>query len=362
MAYQDNPELRSALERIEKTRGGVDEANSRLKPTLSAQASATWQNNAAASQGMSATSASAGQSTLVTPQLGVSLACPLDFSHQLKYGSEIATYQYQAQYLQMVSTAEQLVLQVKSAYFDLLRACGQHTVARAAVDDAQAQLTQTKDRFDAGTVPAFDLKSAEVNLANLQQQLFVAENQIRLSQTALNRVLGIDVNTPIQIRGVDIQVSTSTIDIPQSIELAYARRPELQMAQLGITQANTSVSLQRSTRLPIVSIGAGPTYNFNPSAVYPQFSWQVSVTASLPVFDGGQTRAKVRQAQADVQTSQDSLEQTQLAIAQDVRTAALNVQEATQRTQTTARAVALAEDALDLAKLRYGAGLPYRWK
>jgi outer membrane protein TolC len=77
----------------------------------------------------------------------------------------------------------------------------------------------------------------------------------------------------------------------------------------------------------------------------------------MPVMDGGVTRANVRQAQADVQTSLDSLEQTRLIVAQDVRTAALNMQDAAQRTQTTARAVELAEEALSLVKLRYGAGI-----
>ena len=348
LAFQHSPDFQIALSRVEKTRGGIDEARARTRPTVTAQGSTTWQG---------AESTATGQGSTYTPQVGASLSVPLDFSRQLRYGKDIATYQYQSQYLAMVSAAEQLVLSVKSAYFDLLRAVGQRNVAQAAVDNAQAQLTQTKARFDAGTIPAFDVTSAEVNLVNLQQQLLVADNQVRIAQTTLNRVLGIDVNTPIQIRGVDIPVTNDAIDIPHRIQEAYARRPEVQTAQLGITQSQTTVDLQKSGRIPTMNISAGPTYNFNSSGINPGLSWQVGINASVPLYDGGQIRAKVRQAKADVQTSQETLYQTQLAVAQDVRTAALNVQQAAERTKTTARAVNLAEEALNLAKLRYGAGL-----
>lgn len=348
LAFQHSPDFQIALSRVEKTRGGIDEARARTRPTVTAQGSTTWQG---------AESAATGQASTYTPQVSASLTMPIDFSHQLRYGKDISIYQYQSQYLAFVSTAEQLVLSVNTAYFDLLRAVGQRNVAQAAVDNAQAQLAQTQAKFDAGTLPAFDVTSAEVNLANLQQQLLVADNQVRIAQTSLNRVLGIDVNTPIQIRGVDIPVTSDAIDIPQRIQEAYARRPEVQAAQLGITQSQTVVDLQNSAKYPTISIGTGPTYNFNSDGINPGLSWQVGINASVPLYDGGQIRAKVRQAKADVQTSQETLHQTQLAVAQDVRTAALNMQQAAERTKTTARAVTLAEEALNLAKLRYGAGL-----
>jgi outer membrane protein TolC len=359
IALQHNPALKIALNNIEKARGGVEEARARYNPTVTAQLSMTGQGSDASTSplGDGASGIVTSQGTAVYPQAGASLNLPVDFFHQLRYSLDISKYQYQSQYLTMVSTMEELVLTVKTDYFDLLRACGQLTVAQATVDDAQAQLTQTKDKYDAGTIASFDVTSAEVNVANLQQQLLVAQNQVRLAQTTLNRVLGIDVNTPTQVLGVDISVDGGVKDIPELTGEAYARRPEIQAAQLGITQARTAVSLQQSGLSPTVSIGAGPTYYFNHDEFYEHFSWQVGVTASVPLTDGGVTRARARQARADVQSSYDSVEQTKLTVAEDVRTAALNLDEATQRTQTTARAVSLAEEASSLVKLRYGAGL-----
>lgn len=348
LAFQHSPDFQMAQSRVEKTCGGVDEAWARTRPTVTAQGSTTWQG---------AESTATGQGSTYTPQVALALTMPVDVSRQLQYGKDIASYQNESQYLSMVATAEQLVLSVKTACYDLLRAVGQRAVAQAAVDNAQAQLAQTNAKFAAGTIPAFDVTSAEVNLANLEQQLLVADNQVRVAQTALNRVLGIDVNTPTQICGVEIRVTDETVDIAQCIQAAYARRPEVQAAQLGITQAQTVVDLQNSAKYPTISIGTGPTYNFNADGMNPGLSWQVGITASVPLYDGGQIRAKVRQAQADVHTTQATLHQTQLAVAQDVRTAALNVQQAEAQTKTTARAVSLAEEALTLAKLRYGAGL-----
>lgn len=359
IALQHNPALKIALNNIEKARGGVEEARARFNPTVSTQLSMTAQGSdtSAAPLGDGTSGIATSQGSAVYPQAGANLSLPVDFFHQLRYSLDISKYQYQSQYLTMVATMEQLVFTVKTCYFDLLRACGQLTVAQAAVDDAQAQLAQTKNKYAAGTIASFDVTSAEVNVANLQQQLLVAQNQVRLAQTTLNRELGIDVNTPIQVLGVDISVEAGANDIPQLMREAYARRPEIQAAQLGITQTRTAMSLQRSSLYPTVSIGAGPTYYFNHDEFNDHFSWQVGVTASVPLLDGGVTHARIRQARADVQSSYDSVEQTKLTVAADVRIAALDRDEATQRTQTTIRAVSLAEEAFTLAKLRYGAGL-----
>ena len=359
IALQHNPALKIALNNIEKARGGVEEARSRFNPTVTAQLSMTGQGSDASATppGDGTSSIAISQGTGVYPQAAASLNLPVDFFHQLRYALDISKCQYQSQYLTMVSTMEQLVLSVKTSYFDLLRACGQLTVAQAAVEDAQAQLAQTKDKFTAGAIASYDVTSAEVNVANLQQQLLVAQNQVRLAQTTLNLALGIDVNTPIQVLGVDISVEASANDIPQLMRAAYARRPEIQAAQLGITQARTAVSLRQSGLYPTVNIGAGPTYYFNHDEFNEHFAWQAGVTVSVPLLDGGVTRAKVRQARADMQSSYDSVEQTKLTVAVDVRTAALDREEATQRTKTSARAVSLAEEAFSLVKLRYGAGL-----
>lgn len=357
IAFRNNPDFRIALDQIEKSRGSVAEARARFNPAFNLQLTSTEQGPTESfSLGEGKTPVQ-----LVAPNTStgtVSILLPLDISRKLTYASDISRYQFQAQYLSMLSTSEALILSVKTAYYNLMRACAQQSVAQAAVDVAQERLKNTETRQRAGTVPVFDLRSAQVDLANLNQSLIQAQNQVFLAQAAMNAVLGIDVNNPTQAIGMTVPVSTESIDIPSAVDQAYARRPEVKVAQSAITINETNVKLAKTGSLPSLNLSGGSTYNFNAAGLNPaSVTWSLSLSLSAPLWDGGVTKAKVREARADVQNSVDALSQTKLAVAQQVRNAGLSLQESATRTKTTADAVGLAEEALRLANVRYEAGI-----
>ena len=116
--------------------------------------------------------------------------------------------------------------------------------------------------------------------------------------------------------------------------------------------------LQKTGLLPSLALSGGPSYDFNPSGFSSNnYTWTAGAILSVPIWDGGVTKAKVRQAKADVQNSAATLAKSKISVAKEVRNAALNLQEAALRTQTTAHAVSLAEDALSIATDRYDAGI-----
>jgi len=344
IAFQNNPNIQATLSLLEKSKESVAEMKAHFNPTVSAQTTQTQQKSSVATPGS-------------VTRVGVTVTMPIDISRQLKYSYDMANVQYQIQYLSMVSVSEKLIVDVKSAYYELLRACGQKEVAQAAVQSAEARLANIKAKQEEGTVPKFDVTSAEVELSNLNQSLIVAQNQVYLAQSTLNGVLGVDVNYPTQILSIDIPVTTTAVDIPKFVDDAYTRRPEVKAAQSSIALSKMNVTLQETGQAPQLTVTAGPSYNFNPVGTTSKDSWQIMATASISLWDGGLTKARVNQAKASAENSVSTLDQTKIAVATEVRRAALNMQEAALRTQTTAHAVALAEDALSIANDRYDAGI-----
>jgi outer membrane protein TolC len=356
IAFRNSPDIRIALDQVEHSRGSMNEAQARFNPTFNAQVSGT-------EQGPTASFAISGGApvVIVPPSTGsatLSVVLPLDISHRLAYASDIAQYGFQMQYLAMVSVSEQVILNVKNAYYGLLRACGQRDVAKAAVDAAQVRLANTQERQRAGTKPVFDVTTAQVDLDNLNQELISAQNAVYIAQAALNGALGVNVNYPTQVIGSTVAVKLSSVDIPRQTETAYARRPEVQSAQISVSLNRMNIRLHRAALLPSVNLAGGPTYGFQTTSLSPNsLSWQTTLSLSFPLWDGGVTRAQVREAKADAEGSVDVLEQTKLGVAQQVRTAALNLESSAQRTQSTEGAVTLAVEALRLANVRYGAGI-----
>ncbi len=346
IAFEYSPDIQSAIAQVEASRGVIDAARASFNPVFKLQAASTLQGPESTAVQTSSTVA------------GLSATLPLDVSRQLKYSSEITQMQFQLQYLQMVSVSEQLILKVKTAYYALLRSSGQETVRQAAVDEAKLRLENIRAKRSEGTVAQFDVTSAEVELGNLTQQLISAQSQVRLAQAALNAAMGVDVNYPTQVISSDVLVGIREVDLPSVTEQAYAKRPDVKSAQVSVALSNKTTSLQKTGLSPTASINGSSSYNFNPSAMSSDnYSWQATVTLNIPLSDGGATKARVRQAKANAQASVSSLDRTLLGVSSELRTIALNLQDAALRTQTTEHAVALAVDALDIARERYDAGI-----
>lgn len=356
IAFRNNPDLRIATDAVNKARGVVEESRARFNPAFNAQLSQMYQGPV-----VEFVNPLTGASVPIMPSsqksAQISVFLPLDLFGKLRYGHDIATDQFQISYLNLLATSQQLIAQVKRSYYELLRACGQADAAQAAVNVAAVRLKNTEARYKEGTVPKFDLTTAQVDLANLNQNLIAAQSRVSIAQANLNRVLGLPADTPTQVLKSAIPVDIYEVDIPKSAKTALERRPEIKIQQRSIALNKTNIALQRTAAKPSLGINGHYDYVSTQAFSTSNTSWVAAATLSIPVWDGGVTKAKVDQAYADLYAAQDTLAQTEQRISQEVSNAALVLVEAAKRTQTTAENVKLAEEALRLANVRYEAGI-----
>lgn len=361
VAFSRNPDIRIAVDQAARAVGVVNEARANFNPRFNATGTYTRQPEQTASFPAMGPNQPAETFTIQNPattNLAVNGVLPLDISNRLAYATDISRYQFDIQYLNLVAVSERVILNVKTAYYDLLRACGQARTAQASVESAGVLLENTRARFEVGVVPRFDVTTAEVDLANRNQILIQTQTRVAIAQSVLNRTLGVAVNTPTQVLDITPPVDIAQVDVESSINAAHERRPEVRAARTAIALNQRNVKLQRTGLLPSLQVGANAFYNVETTTFMSEnVNWNAVLTLSVPIWDGGVTRARVQQARADVANAVDTLDQTRLEVGLDVRTAALNLEEASRRTQTTASAVVLAEEALRLANVRYDAGI-----
>jgi outer membrane protein TolC len=358
IAFCNNPDLRIATDAVNKSKGLIEETRARFNPSFSAQIVQLEQGPPVVLAGSSLTG---GQPINIIPPSQTSakgqVFLPLDIFGQLRYSSDIAHDQFQINYLGLLRTSEQLISQVKRNYYELLRAGGQADTAQAAVDVANVRLKNTQDRYNAGTVPKFDLTTAQVDLANLNQNLIAAQSRVNIAQANLNRVMGISASASTQIVKNAIPVDMIDVDIPKEAGTATAQRPEVKIQQTSIALNKTNIALQRTGAKPTLGIAGSYNYVSAQSFSTSNISWNAAATLNIPIWDGGVTKARVDQAYADLYSAKDTLAQTELVITQEVSVAALVLEEAAKRTKSTAESVTLAEEALRLANVRYEAGI-----
>lgn len=346
IAVESSPGLAIARERVNRAENQLDEARAAGRFRVNLDAGPVWITPSSGFTPSSQTSATA------------TVSQPIDISRRIALGRGLAALQIDVQEFGEAQTLQQLIADVKNAYYNVLRAQGNVDATQASIAAAEENLRIARAQFDAGVVARFDVTRAEVDVANLQQSLIQAESNVQIALGALNRVLGIDVNRPFRVEEQAVSVTPVTIDIEASTRQALGARPEVQQAVTGVRLAEQTVRFTRTEDDPSLALFAATDWTSTTSVISPNnttYTFGASVT--WPLWDGGTTRARVAQAGNDVEIARRNLEQAGLAVGLDVRTAATNVMESSRRVQVAQVNVALAEESVRLARIRYQEGV-----
>lgn len=252
------------------------------------------------------------------------------------------------------------LLGVRQQFYDVLLAREVIAVREEALKVLENELAYARSRRDAGTGSDFDLLRAEVAVANARPGLIRARNSYKIAQEKLRTTLGA---TSTAAGDLDVQgslvVPAREVALADAVSAARAHRPELQQQERLVHAADQAVAGARSGYQPTVSAVGGYAWS-SPSLTTTAgnlHGWSAGLQASWNIFDSKATAGKVTQARARAQQSRFALEERQLAVELEVRTAHASLIEASEVRQASEQVVAQARESLRLAQTRYQAGL-----
>ncbi|TSA46587.1 MAG: hypothetical protein D4R56_03580, partial [Deltaproteobacteria bacterium] len=101
--------------------------------------------------------------------------------------------------LEETAAVQDLVQDVKIAYFNILKAGRIHAVAVQSIERLTAHRDTAQGFYDVGIIPRNDLLYAEVELANGRQFLVRAENSLEMAKSKFNTLLRREINAPVEI-------------------------------------------------------------------------------------------------------------------------------------------------------------------
>jgi outer membrane protein TolC len=364
LARQNNQSLREARLNLNQAQAQLQEALGAEFPTLSLQSD--FQRSTSATNEISANTATTpfASSDGVTTDLNTILQLNYDLytGGQRSAQIRLAESQIRTQELALEQAAEQLRFDVTDAYYSVQEADSQVEIARAAVADAEQSLRDAELLEQAGLGTRFDVLQAEVDLANEEQNLTRAISQRRISRRQLVETLGlgqqieVTAATPPEVSG------TWDLSLEESIVLAYQNRAELeqQLEQREIAQENQVIALagirpqvslftRYNVRDIIDDSSGGVTGAGDGLAIGAQLQWTL--------YDGGQARARARQAEENAAIAENRFDQFRNQIRREVEQAFYNLQANEQNIDTAEIAVEQAEESLRLARLRFQAGV-----
>src|SRR5258708_2602289 len=95
-----------------------------------------------------------------------------------------------AAYYTLRDTIDLLVQNVRTQFYQIILDRALVQVQEESVNLLRSQLDDQQSRFDAGTVPQFNVLQAESQLQNQIPQLITAQNNYRIAQVTLAKTLG----------------------------------------------------------------------------------------------------------------------------------------------------------------------------
>lgn len=228
--------------------------------------------------------------------------------------------------------------------------------ARVTAEDEQVRVTQ--ERVDTGRSAAVDLLREQAEQADARQALLAAQNNAALAFVNLKTVMGVSQGSDFTLSNtLDALMGTVSLapaSLQETLRQAERHRPELTSAQKQVEAAQAGLHNAQGTYAPQI-YGVAMSDAMTGQRVG-RTGYTVGLTASLPLYDGGQRRADVDEARARLDRVRADALQVRQTVDQQVAIAWLMLQTATAQVQAADGGVAAAQESYNLENLRYKAG------
>jgi outer membrane protein len=255
------------------------------------------------------------------------------------------------------TTLDDVLFNARTAYFQARAAKSAVTVAVDTLANQQKHLDQIQGFVDVGTRPEIDLAQAKTNVANAEVQLITARNAYATAKAQLNQAIGVEGSTDFDVADeAQPPVAGEEESTDQLLDEALHARPEIVALQEELRAQQLSVRAIQGALGPSLVFSTGFT-NAGEQASNLAWNWSAGFGLAIPIFEGGQTRAQIRVAQANLAGIQAQADGERLQVRLEVERARLAVDAAKAALTAAGEALVNARDQLRLAEGRYETGV-----
>jgi outer membrane protein len=353
LAQAQNPEIAIARKKVQGARGGWIEARSGYLPSLS-------------SSGLYDKRQQQSETRLREEDYNARLQI-----EQNLYTGGAVTSQVAIAYLNidkanydLQEIVSRVTLDVRIAFNDLLLNRAKVRVRQDSVRVLDEELKSQQQSFSAGIVGKLNVQRAEVALANEQPELFNAQMQLRNSYLRLSELFGIDSPTgaaaaPFEVSG-ELQYQPNHPDLNDCLARADANRAVIKARRKDIEIEDRQYILDRSGLRPHVRAFSGyEVYSERDPEVGQEFNYGyvVGINATWNIFDGFATKGRMQATHARREAAVQALAAARRSVASEVRGAFFDLEQAERVLEAETRNVQTADEALEIAKGNFAAGL-----
>ena len=349
-AAATSPVIAQARAQLDAELAGKSLAHAALLPHISAGASGGM--NTAYDTGFSAQPISGGYHSDL---FSASLTQPI-FNGQALTAMKQSDSRIQASEAALAYAQQVIALEVVQAYFSVLQAQANERVAQQQMDLLQRIDDRTRASLHVGTGDIISVQEVQAQLDGAKADLITAKNAVAVAKNQLERLTHHPAGTLQDVTTLQaIGPQPDTLD--PWLAAAIENQPLLQQAKATLKVSEQQVQFAKRARWPTLTlsgIGQHAAGTLIPPLTINQIG--ASLNISIPIYEGGATRAGIHQASALSKATRASVTNLQDQIKLDTQTAFLELQDSVAQFQARQQSVTSAKVSLEGTRKGYEIG------
>jgi outer membrane protein TolC len=271
-------------------------------------------------------------------------------------GARAESHNVEAARLMSRSARDYVIHVAGNLFVQALAASARADAARVQEETARTLHQQALDLKQNGLVAGIDVLRAEVQLSTQTQRTTNAFNEFEKAKLTLARVIGLPLGQPFELDPALPDLPLSDMSLANAVSLAYAARPDYRAALERVSAAEAVRRSIVGDALPSVRVDA----NYGEIGLSPadaRATFAVSGAVNVPIFNGGRTRGRLIEADADIRNRRAEADDLKASIYYEVRTAFLDLDATARQLALAGKTRDLANEQLAQARDRFSAGV-----
>ncbi len=301
----------------------------------------------------------AGKTNFEGYNYGINASQPIFRKQNLVQMDQAKTQVSQAD-KQLALSQQQLIVRTTQAYFDVLIAQDKIDLINAQKTAILTQFDQAKANFDVGTSTITDVNEAQARYDLIVAQEIAAINEYQVARYSIQAITG-EVPKSLATVKADIKAHNLEQNMEQWLEVAAHNNLNIQIQQDTVKFSVQEIDLAKAGHLP--SLDAVASYNdtYSSGSSYGFGSdlknGTIGLQLQIPLYQGGATSSRVRQAVLNKQKAQDDVDIARSQTALETQRAYLNLNTSIAQVKAYEQALVSSQSQLDSTKLGYEVGV-----
>lgn len=287
---------------------------------------------------------------------------PLFTGWKLRSAANSAEYSANAAHGDYEKDMQQLLYDIKAAYWNVYRA----KEMKRLTDENVAQMTQhledIQNMFNQGLATTNEVLKTKVQLANSKVLQSDAENNVRIAMISFDSTIGLPLETEIAVASTLTPRNKEFPELDRLLATAFTERPDVQSMQWRVKAAESGITAARSGWMPQLYLVGNYYYSRPNPRIFPaqdifKDSWDIGVNLQFDIWNNLTTVHQTDEAKAQYAQTEDSYAMLKDGITLEVTQSYLNFSQAKKRIDLAQLSVDQADENLRVTREKFKAEL-----